>query len=116
MPVLTRRAKPLSLEEGEKILERDRYVCQYCGLDGFAVFENSLIMSVDFVKPRARRGRKDPHNLVACCRPCNVIKGNREFDSLEAAKAFVLKKREDLRSKWQEKTAQLKKHTAKAGG
>ena len=59
-----RRAKPLTLEEGTNILKRDQFRCQYCGLDGMANFENSLIMTVDFVIPRARKGKKDPRNLV----------------------------------------------------
>ena len=37
-------AKPLTSEEGHRILERDRYRCQYCGLDGMANFEDSLVM------------------------------------------------------------------------
>ena len=47
-----RREKPLTSEEGMNILKRDLFRCQYCGLDGMASFENSLIMSVDFVKLR----------------------------------------------------------------
>jgi 5-methylcytosine-specific restriction endonuclease McrA len=74
---LTGFAEPLTSEEGHKILARDRYRCQYCGLDGAASFENSLIMTVDFIHPSARKGKKDPVNLVAACRPCNVIKGRR---------------------------------------
>jgi 5-methylcytosine-specific restriction endonuclease McrA len=114
MPILSRKAKPLTLEEGERILERDRYQCRYCGLDGLAGFENSLIMSVDFVVPRARKGKKEAANLVTSCRPCNVIKGNRVFGSLEEAKAFVLQKREDLRSKWADKAARIQTKAAKA--
>jgi hypothetical protein len=52
----TLTAAPVSLQEGLKILERDNYRCQYCGLDGNANFENALEMSVDFVMPRARKG------------------------------------------------------------
>src|SRR5215467_7906927 len=69
LPGLTRLAKPLTSEEGHKILERDRYRCQYCGLDGMSCFENSLVMSVDFIIPRAHKGKKNPTNLVAACRP-----------------------------------------------
>jgi len=65
---------PVTLKEGLKILERDDYRCQYCGLDGRASFENALAMRVDFVVPRARKGKKEPSNLVACCTPCNTIK------------------------------------------
>jgi hypothetical protein len=83
---LSRLAKPLTGEEGLKILERDRYRCQYCGLDGLTSFENSLIMSVDFIQPRARKGKKEAGNLVTACRPCNRIKGSRVFANFEAAK------------------------------
>ena len=114
MPILSRKAKPLTLEEGERILERDRYQCRYCGLDGLASFENSLIMSVDFVVPRARKGKKEPANLVTSCRPCNVIKGNRAFASLDEAKAFVLGKRDELRSKWAARAEKIQAKAAKA--
>src|SRR5437899_9551657 len=108
-----RRATPLTSEEGMKILNRDRFRCQYCGLDGMASFENSLVMSVDFVIPRARKGKKDPRNLVAACRPCNTIKGRRVYGSFEEAKAHVLARREELRKAWETKTAQLLSKSAK---
>jgi len=98
-------AQPVSLQEGLKVLERDGYRCQYCGLDGRASFENALAMSVDFVVPRARKGKKDPHNLVACCRACNTIKGKRVYANFDEAKAYVLERREELRKAWQSKTA-----------
>ena len=111
---LTRLAKPLTWEEGLKILERDRFRCQYCGLDGAANFENSLIMSVDFIVPRARKGRKDSRNLVAACRPCNTIKGNHLFKDLAEAKAYVTKRREELKEQWRERTATLRAGAAGA--
>ncbi len=106
LTTLTLVAKPISLEEGLKILERDQYRCQYCGLDGLASFENALAMSVDFVVPRARKGKKDPHNLVACCRSCNMIKGTRVYRSFDEAKAYVLAHREELRKSWEAKKTQ----------
>ncbi|PYU10220.1 MAG: hypothetical protein DMG28_01870 [Acidobacteria bacterium] len=105
--------KPVTLQEGLRILERDQFRCRYCGLDGMANFENALVMSVDFVVPRARKGKKDPQNLVACCRPCNTIKGRRVYGSFEEAKAHVLARREELRKAWQSKTAQLLSKSAK---
>jgi 5-methylcytosine-specific restriction endonuclease McrA len=104
---------PVTLEEGRKILERDDYKCRYCGLDGRANFENALVMRVDFVVPRARKGKKTPANLVACCVPCNTIKGTRVYANFDDAKADVLSRREELRKVWQEKTARPK---AKAVG
>jgi hypothetical protein len=105
---------PVSLEEGRKILERDDYVCQYCGLDGRASFENALVMRVDFVVPRAHKGKKAPANLVACCTPCNTIKGTRVYPNFEAAKADVLARREELRKSWESKTARAKAKSASA--
>ncbi|HWB82679.1 MAG TPA: HNH endonuclease [Bryobacteraceae bacterium] len=109
---LNRLAKPLTYEEGLHILERDQFRCQYCGLDGMASFENSLIMSVDFVVPRARKGKKGPSNLVACCRPCNLLKGNRVFANFDEAKAYVLKRREEMRHDWEARVGKMRAHTA----
>ncbi len=100
-------AKPLTSNEGHKILERDRYRCQYCGLDAMANFENSLVMSVDFILPRSRKGGKKPENLVAACRACNVIKGHRVFKNFEEAKAYVLKRRAELRTEWEGNMARM---------
>jgi 5-methylcytosine-specific restriction endonuclease McrA len=111
---LTGLAKPLTSDEGRRILERDQYRCQYCGLDGLSSFENSLVMTVDFIHPRARKGKKDPANLVTACRPCNVIKGERMYRDLEHAKSYVLQKRDELRKEW-EATKAKKSHSAKAG-
>jgi 5-methylcytosine-specific restriction endonuclease McrA len=94
-------AKPVTRQQGLSILERDNFRCQYCGLDGTASFENALVMGVDFVVPRARKGKKDPTNLVACCRPCNVLKGRRAFGDFKGAKAYVLEERGKLRKAWE---------------
>src|SRR5271168_3297415 len=104
---------PVSLAEGLKILERDDYRCRYCGLDGRASFENALVMRVDFVVPRARKGKKDASNLVACCTPCNTIKGTRVYANFDEAKNFVLKQREELRKNWETRTSRQNTTTAK---
>ena len=107
-------AKPLTWEEGHKVLERDRYRCQYCGLDGMSNFENSLIMSVDFVLPRARKGKKESDNLISACRPCNVIKGHKVFKSFEEAKVYVHQRRSELQKEWEAKMARLQNRQATA--
>jgi 5-methylcytosine-specific restriction endonuclease McrA len=107
-------ARPLTREQGQKILERDYYVCQYCGLDGKASFENALVMSVDFLHPRARTGSKHARNLVACCRPCNTLKGRHIFKTFDEAKEFVLARREELRKNWESQLAQTQSASAKA--
>jgi 5-methylcytosine-specific restriction endonuclease McrA len=107
-------SQPVTVQEGVRILDRDQYRCQYCGLDGMTSFDNALAMSVDFVVPRARKGKKDPRNLVACCRACNMIKGRRVYNNFEEAKAYVLGRREELRKAWEAKTAQPPVKAAKA--
>jgi 5-methylcytosine-specific restriction endonuclease McrA len=109
---LDRRTKPLTRDEGMKILERDRYRCQYCGLDGLAQFENSLVMSVDFVVPRAQKGKKDTSNLVTACRPCNLIKGRRVFTNLAEAQAYVKERRAVLHKEWDERVALTRTRSA----
>jgi len=111
---ILRRAKPLTREEGMKILMRDRFQCQYCGLDGAASFENALMMTVDFVIPRALKGKKDPRNLVAACRPCNLLKGRHHFHDLQEAKQYVLKRREEERKEWEKNVAQGRSHKTTA--
>jgi 5-methylcytosine-specific restriction endonuclease McrA len=106
-------AKPVTRIQGFHILERDHYCCQYCDLDGTTSFENALLMGVDFIVPRARRGRNVPSNLVACCRPCNLIKGRRAFDSFEEAKAYVVAERQKLREAWEEKMSGQNRVAAK---
>lgn len=102
-------AKPVSPRQGLRILLRDHFRCQYCGLDGRASFENALVMGVDFVVARARKGKNEPGNLVACCRPCNQIKGRRLFGSFEKAKTFVLAERAELRKAWASHTGSKRK-------
>ena len=111
---LSRVDMPVSQVEGLKILERDQYCCRYCGLDGKASFENALVMSVDFVVPRARKGKKDPANLVACCRPCNTIKGTRVYKSFQDAKKYVLEQRERMRQAWEANRVRPAARTASA--
>ena len=106
--------KPTTLKESLAILERDDYRCVYCGLDGRASFENALVMRVDFLVPRARKGKKSPTNLVACCAPCNTIKGKRVYKSFEDAKEYVLARRAELRNAWEAKQTRAAARAAKA--
>ena len=111
---LTLVDSPVTHEEGRKILERDNFVCQYCGLDGRASFENALVMRVDFIKPRAHKGKKEAGNLVACCTPCNTIKGTRVYANFDEAKNFVMERREELRKAWELERGQPLAKSAKA--
>ena len=50
------------------VFGRDSHLCQYC--DGPAE-------SIDHVLPRSRGGPHAWDNVVACCRSCNIRKGDR---------------------------------------
>ncbi len=50
------------------VFGRDGHQCQYCG---------GPAESLDHVTPRSRGGDHSWENVVACCRPCNVRKGDR---------------------------------------
>jgi hypothetical protein len=58
------------------ILERDNYVCRYCG-------DSPARMCADHVVPLSRGGSNDEDNLVACCLPCNSSKCDRLLDEWE---------------------------------
>ncbi len=88
------RASHLATPDALKIFERDNFRCRYCGLDGKASFENWLVLTVDFIKPRSRGGHKHGDNLVTACQPCNVIKGTKKFADFEEARRYVLQRRE----------------------
>ena len=50
------------------VLRRDGFLCAYCG--GHAT-------TIDHVLPRSRGGENSWTNLVACCRTCNSVKGDK---------------------------------------
>jgi len=80
----------------DPVQKRDNYMCQYCGKDGLASLDNWHDCTRDHVKPFSRGGVEDPSNVVTSCHYCNSIKGDRVFNSLEDARAFVLARRAEL--------------------
>lgn len=63
-----RRAVPVTRRA---VFGRDGHECQYCGAPA---------ESLDHVTPRSRGGDHSWENVVACCRACNVRKGDRTPD------------------------------------
>jgi len=56
----------------KNILRRDKYCCQYCGID---LCEKNA--TVDHITPRCRGGGTSWTNMVAACKDCNLFKSNR---------------------------------------
>jgi len=67
-----RRRAPL---HRRAVFTRDQHVCQYCG---------AAAEGIDHVVPRSRGGEHIWENVVACCRPCNVRKGDRYLGDIGA--------------------------------
>ena len=72
-----RRRAPL---HRRAVFARDRHECQYCGRPAECL---------DHVHPRSKGGPHTWENVVACCRACNVAKG----DTLPAESRFRLTRR-----------------------
>jgi len=51
------------------VFARDGYACQYCGATSH--------LTLDHVTPRCRGGSSSWDNVVTCCSPCNLRKGDR---------------------------------------
>ena len=79
----------------EAELRRDRNMCAYCG--GYAD-------TVDHVLPRCRGGGDSWFNLVAACRYCNGLKGDRtpqEAGMSQTVFALTLNVTPSLVSQWE---------------
>ncbi len=96
----------ISREDAMKIFRRDKFKCHYCGLDGQRDFENWMILTIDHVHPHAHGGPRVMDNLVTACQPCNLIKGQRTYKSLQHAKEYVLAKREEWRKVYESQVAE----------
>lgn len=56
----------------KNIFKRDKYACQYCGID---LCDKTA--TVDHMIPRSKGGGSTWTNMVAACKDCNLFKGNR---------------------------------------
>jgi 5-methylcytosine-specific restriction endonuclease McrA len=66
------RARRNRVINRHRILSRDHYRCQYCGVRGTA-----FDLTLDHILPKSRGGRTVAENLVASCQECNSRKGDR---------------------------------------
>ncbi len=61
-------SSPLKLNR-KRLYRRDDGQCVYCG--------SKKGLTIDHVLPKSRGGKNTWSNLVTCCSPCNIKKGNR---------------------------------------
>ncbi len=69
MRYLVRRPIPQLRLSRHSVLARDHYTCQYCG--------STRELTIDHVVPKWMGGPHTWDNLVACCRKCNLKKGDK---------------------------------------
>ena len=67
---LIKRPHPRVKLSRREIFVRDRYTCQYCGLQ-------TRDLTLDHVVPRHHGGRHSWDNLVSACKSCNHRKANK---------------------------------------
>lgn len=70
MRYMVRRPMPQLRLSRHSVLARDNYTCQYCGARGRE-------LTIDHVVPKWVGGPHTWDNLVACCRRCNLKKGDK---------------------------------------
>ena len=61
---------PLTQDERDRIRERDKHTCKYCGVTG-----PDVKWHIDHLKPVSQGGTNNPGNLVLSCQSCNLRKG-----------------------------------------
>lgn len=87
-----KKQRLLSQLDRTKILERDGYVCAYCIGEAY---------EVDHILPWDWNHNDSEDNLVACCRDCNSIAGDKVFESRQDKYNYINSVRNG--SKWQRK-------------
>lgn len=70
MRYMVKRPMPQLRLSRHSVLARDSYTCQYCGSKGKE-------LTIDHVIPKWAGGPHSWDNLVACCRRCNLKKGDK---------------------------------------
>lgn len=76
-PVIIRLLKYISFQRRRirvnrhRIMKRDNYSCIYCG--------SKKDLTIDHVIPKSKGGQNTWSNLVACCSPCNLRKGDKSL-------------------------------------
>lgn len=67
---LIRKPRPQVRLTRREVFQRDKFTCQYCGVQG-------RDLTLDHVFPRHRGGKHTWENLVAACKTCNHRKAGR---------------------------------------
>lgn len=72
------------------ILERDDYICQYCGEEG---------ITIDHIYPQSQGGADHPINYLTACEECNLAKADVILDNILQMKSLVKSFRNQVKLK-----------------
>ena len=87
----------LTQHQREDVIRRDGGMCYYCG---------EIAEVVDHIIPWSWNHSDDDGNLVASCAICNLIAGDKVFESLEHKRKYVLGRRD--KRKWRHRIEALR--------
>ena len=96
-----KRIKTLKLDEQAKGELYDTFIecwekgfrCVYCRKRMELKFENELSFTIDHYLAKSKGGQDIPHNLVFCCRDCNLLKKDMDAEKyLENMERLKLRK------------------------
>lgn len=82
---------PISKKVRFEIFKRDGFQCQYCGKT-----PPEIVLEVDHIQPRKRKGKDNEENLITACFDCNRGKGCRD---LKIAPDSIVRKKEILKER-----------------
>jgi hypothetical protein len=86
----------MNTTSAESIYRRDRWTCQYCGLDGLADFTAWRSLSLDYLLPEGHARRDDPRFIVVACTHCNTMLGQYFKIATSRGETFESPNAEDL--------------------
>lgn len=86
--------RALTKKQRQELSDSQGGLCFYCfNAFGTMYIRGStvghLTLNVDHSVPYSYLQSSESHNLVAACHVCNMLKGNRLFDTIEEARAYV---------------------------
>ena len=79
----TYKTRRHSTRNYRKVLQRDKFICQYCYQDGD---------TIDHIKPIICGGGNQEWNLVCCCRRCNSTASYLIFGDWTEKRAYIINK------------------------
>jgi 5-methylcytosine-specific restriction endonuclease McrA len=67
----------------QRLYKRDNNECAYCG--------SKKELTIDHIIPKSRGGKNSWNNLITCCLPCNLKKGDKTPDEAKMPLRFMPK-------------------------